>query len=455
MKPISGIRKGMMAALPLCMGLASSGIDAREHTKPNFIVIFIDDLGYNDLGYRNSSFVTPNIDRLAAESIDFLNAYVPSPTSSPSRAALLTGQYPVRFGITRHINANNPDPWGTGEFELLPTDPGRIPNRVYLPNTAMTFASYLGNAGYTTVAVGKWHLGTRDYYPDHHGFQKMYGESDCGSPVSYWPSYFEKGSKRQTREDGEYLTDYLTDCAVEAILEQDYSREPLCLYLAHYGVHSPHMAPSWMTRKYTDTGMDNRYAIYHAMVESVDHSVGRILDAVRQAGIEDNTFILFASDQGGFFSNAPLRGGKIGGALYEGGARVPFIVKYPKYAGGRKVQARISTLDVLPTMLELAGVRPASAELDGKSLCGVLEGGTYKESPLYFYRSYEDQPASLIYKDYKFIWSRTGKYELYNLDEDQYETTNLYGLPEYRTVSRRMKIMLEAFLEKYEPDPVS
>lgn len=432
-----------------------AGHDDSPSSGPNFIIIFVDDLGYNDLGFRNPSFYTPNIDALASESVEFVNAYVPSPTSSPSRAALLTGKYPVKYGITRHINNRNPDPFGTGEYEILETDPGHIPNRKFLPKSEVTAAEVLRQQGYRTVAIGKWHLGTRDYYPDKQGFDEMYGESDLGNPVSYFPDYFRRGG---TRNDcGEYLTDWLTDFAVNVIKENDYSRSPLFLYLAHYGVHSPHQAPEEMVSKYREKGLDERYAVYHAMVESVDISTGRIMAALEEAGVEDETVLVFVSDQGGFFSNEPLRGGKLTGALYEGGAKVPFFVKTPDTAGHMVMEDRITTMDLFPTFMDYAGVpsgcRP---ELDGQSLYGLLHGGSYEKRPIFFYRSYEDQPAAVIYGDYKFIWSRCGNYELYNLVSDPYESTDLSGSCSRgdRRAYKQCYKLLRDFLSRYEPAPV-
>lgn len=439
-----------IATLGAVLTAGAATANAQTTDRPNFVIIFIDDLGYNDLGFRNPSFHTPHIDSLAQRSINFAHAYVPSPTSSPSRAALLTGRHPIKTGLVRHINEGNPDPFGTGEYESLPSDPGRIPNRRFLPNCEQTFASVLKAYGYRTAAVGKWHLGTRAYYPDHHGFELMRGESDLGNPASYFPDYFTAASRKN--RSGKYLTDYLTDCAVEIIEQNDYAQTPLCLYVAHYGVHTPHMAPEELVKKYTDRGLDRRYAIYHAMVESVDTSTGRILEALERAGVADNTLLFFISDQGGFFSNAPLRGGKMTGALYEGGARVPFFVLAPG-AAGRVVEERISTLDVFPTLLEYAGLQPSDyPQLEGQSLQKTIRGGRYSEKPLYFYRSYEDQPAALIDRDFKFIWSRRGNHELYDLDADPNETANLAHDPKFRRIFNRAQKMMSDFLDKYEPN---
>ena len=235
------MRPSILLTAGTALAAGTAATQAQTPAKPNFVIIFVDDLGYNDLGFRNPSFQTPNIDRIAREGIDFANAYVPSPTSSPSRAALLTGRHPIKCGLVRHINDGNPDPYGTGEYELLPGDPGRMPNRRFLPNSEKTFASALKELGYRTAAIGKWHLGHREYYPDHHGFDIMAAESDLGHPFSYFPGYF--SPKDRENRSGEYLTDYLTDRAVEIIEKNDYAQHPLCLYVAHYGVHTPHMAP--------------------------------------------------------------------------------------------------------------------------------------------------------------------------------------------------------------------
>ena len=435
----------------LCPAIAAAQT-ATFAERPNFIILFIDDMGYNDVGYRTSSFQTPNIDRMAQEGIDFVNAYVPSPTSSPSRVALLTGRHPLKVGLTRHIQNAAYDPFNNGEFGLDPKDPGQKPNRQFLPHAEVTFAEALQAAGYETCAVGKWHLGRRNYYPDTQGFNDMYGESDLGNPAAYFPPYFTRSHKPDTC--GVYLTDYLTDCAVEKILTNDYDKAPLCLYLAHYGVHSPHMAKSEMVEKYVKQGMDRKYAIYHAMVESVDQSLGRVLEAVKQAGVEQNTVVMFISDQGGYFTNSPLRGGKLTGALYEGGAKVPFLVKYPG-CSPRRVTERITTMDVFPTLLEMAGLsREDYPQLEGQSLCRVLAGGKYRERPIYFYRSYDDQPAALIEDDFKLIFSRSGNHQLYDLNNDPCEQENLAHERKYASRYRKMLAHMQSFLDRFEPNSI-
>lgn len=423
---------------------------AVEKQQPNVVILFIDDLGYNDLGYRNSSFETPHIDKLASEGIDFVNAYVPSPTSSPSRVGLLTGRHPLKVGFTRHIDENAYDPYKNGEFGLDVNDPGEKPSRQYLPLKEVTFAEVLKDLGYKTCAIGKWHLGKEPYYPQKQGFDEVYGESSLGNPVCYFPPYFKKVEKRSA--EGEYLTDYLTDHAVEVIQTNDYKKAPLCMYLAHYGVHSPHQAPAERVAKYKNKGLDTQYAVYHAMVESIDNSVGRIMDAIKQAGVEDNTIVMFISDQGGYFTNYPLKGGKQAGtALYEGGAKIPFIVKLPNMEKGRVIDERINTLDVFPTLVELAGgdIKDYS-QLEGLSLVSTFAGAPCPERPLYFYRSYDDQAASVILRGYKLIYTRSGNHELYNLNVDPNETTNMISDTKVQNIKIELKTMVEDFLRKYD-----
>ena len=198
--------------------------------------------------------------------------------------------------------------------------------------------------------------------------------------------------------------------------------------------------------------MDPEYAIYHAMVESIDNSVGRIMDAFKQAGVADNTIVMFISDQGGYFTNYPLKGGKQAGtALYEGGAKIPFIVKLPNMEKGRVINERINTLDVFPTLVELAGgdIKEYS-QLEGLSLVGTFAGAPCPERPLYFYRSYDDQAASIILKGYKLIYTRSGNHELYNLNVDPNETTNLINDTKIQDIKIELKTMVEDFLKKYD-----
>lgn len=415
--------------------------------KPNFIIMFVDDLGYNDIGIRNPSFHTPNIDKLAVSSFNFEHAYVASPASSPSRVGLLTGRHPLKVGFTRHVSKESRDLYGDGEWTVSDKDPGRRPNRSFLPLSEVTIADVLKRIGYTTYHVGKWHLGPREYYPDKHGFDFMFGESDAGQPVNYYPPYFQRG---EVQSEGVYLNDYLTDKAVEWISNHDYNQSPLMMYFAHYAVHTPFVAQPEKVKKYIDSGMERRYAIYHAMVESMDESVGKVLKAIEDMQINDNTVFIFISDQGGYFTNAPLRGGKLQGQHYDGGAKVPFFIRY-KERGSAIISQRISTLDVFPTIVEMAGANPREhKQLDGLSLFPLLHGGKRKQQPIYIYRSYDDTPASLILGDYKYIVSRSGKDEFYNLKNDPGEQNNIINNSTGVNEMKKMRRMIYRYLKRYE-----
>lgn len=436
--------------LPALLSQTTTAIAQKIEKQPNIVIVFIDDLGYNDLGFRNPSFQTKNIDQFAAENINYECAYVPSPTSSPSRAGLLTGKHPIRAGLVRHINEQEKDPKGSKELGLLATDPGRKYNRKALTLDQRTFADALKEEGYTTYHVGKWHLGKSDYYPDKHGFDYMFGESDLGLPVSYFPPYFRKANFDL---DGTYLTDSLTNSAVSVIQRHDYEKSPLLLYFAHYAVHSPHMCKKEMLDKYLVRGLDKKYAIYHAMVESMDESFGRVIGALKEKGIYDNTVVIFTSDQGGYFTNAPLKGGKLDWPLHEGGARVPLFIHYPYAEGQRSVTERVSTMDIYPTLVELATNKPCKEKgLDGISLCKSLRGRDVKERPLFFYRSYENQYASVISDNIKYIITRDGNDIMYDLIKDPQEEVNLFNNKNYLSKQKKVKKLLDEFLEKYDSD---
>lgn len=439
---------GVLLSINTTMSLAQSH-------QPNIVVMFIDDFGYNDMGHRNQSFETPNLDQLAQSSLNFTNAYVASATSSPSRVALLTGRHPLKVGVIRHISNENGDPFGTGEWAYLKSDPGKRPNRLFMPLEEITIAEALKDLGYVTYHVGKWHLGSKEFYPQMQGFDFAYGESDLGQPYNYFPPYFSTGKK--VDYDGQYLNDNLTDKAVEWIDSHDYNKAPLMMYFPHYAVHNPYIGQADKIKKYKERGLNNEYATYHAMVESMDESVGRVLKALKEKGVADNTIFILTSDQGGYFSNAPLRGGKMNGALYEGGCRVPFFVQYPKGCDTKVINERISTLDIFPTLVEMAGGKASShKQLDGLSLRKTLtHGAAPKSKPIFFYRSYDDQPASVIADNFKLIHSRSGQHEMYDLVGDESETTNLFNDKEYTKKRKKLMRLMNHFLKTNEMPAIS
>ncbi|MDX1284621.1 MAG: sulfatase, partial [Draconibacterium sp.] len=386
---------------------------------------FVDDMGWADLGYRNSNFYTPNIDRLKDEGMDFQRAYIATPTCSPSRASILTGKEPIRIEMSRHITHEDRFGRNTKKYNYWKTDPAKRNSINWLPLEEITYAERLKQFGYYNMFIGKWHLGHEPFHPVHQGFDEQYGISNFGHPANYYPPYFREPNPLKDITGEKYLTDVLTSKADEFIRNYDKER-PFMLSMWYYNVHSPHIGRKDLKDRYKKLGWNDRYANYGAMVSAMDESVGRIRNALREKGIADNTVILFTSDQGGFFTNYPLRGLKVGNTLGEGGARVPFILYYPDITSpGAICETPIQTIDVFPTLMEIASGTPNNDQIQGKSLMPLVKGEEFPERNLYFFRSYEDQYAAIISGDWKLIKYHTGPNELYNIKKDQCEINNL------------------------------
>ena len=403
--------------------------------RPNIILVVADDLGSSDLRSYGSDFHrTPNLDGLAARGIKFTNAYAASPVCSPSRASLLTGKHPARLHLTD---------WLPGREDSATQKLLRPTIRRELPRNEITIAEALKSAGYATANIGKWHLGGEGFAPEDQGFDSNIAGDHRGTPVSYFYPYV-RGDETtpglvQGRA-GEYLTDRLTDEA-EKFIEANKAK-PFFLYLPHYAVHIPMRAKPEVIAEYREAvrpGLIHSNPIYAAMIESLDDSVGRIVDKLGSLALLDNTIIIFTSDNGGLTakegadtpatSNAPLRDGK--GFLYEGGIRVPLIV----YWRGR-IEPGVSIVpvggaDLFPTVLEVAGVEP-SKNIDGSSLVPLFaRANSLRRAALYWhYPHYSNQggnPGGAIRAgDYKLIeFFEDSRHELYDLARDPGETVNL------------------------------
>ncbi|MCW0220640.1 MAG: sulfatase, partial [Prosthecobacter sp.] len=297
------------------------------------MLFLIDDLGWKDLGCQGSTYYhTPNIDRLAEEGVRFTDAYAACAVCSPARAAILTGKYPARLMLTDWLPSGRWNP----KAKLRE---GRFLRG--LPVEEFTLAEALREAGYRTASIGKWHLGSEPFsLPEHHGFDINQGGNAHGAPGSYFFPYDgdwlipATGLKAHwtifpAGKPGEYLTDRLTDEAVKFI--QESKEKPFFLYFPHYGVHAPLQGKPDQVAHNENVPKDQQQGDpkYAAMVESIDDSVGRVLDVLQESGLTDKTMIIFTSDNGGYAGatqNAPLRGNK--GAYYEGGIRVPLIIKW-------------------------------------------------------------------------------------------------------------------------------
>jgi len=400
--------------------------------KPNIVLLFIDDYGWSDIGYRNDTFNTPNLDQFKTESLDFQRAYIPTPTCSPSRLSILTGKEAIRLGMPRHINIDpkNPD----AEYNLWTTDPVQRPSRNYLPLKEVTYAERLKEYGYYNMFIGKWHLGHEGRYPTDQGFDATYGTTDAGHPKSYYYPFFKaeddpKGFLKSGFKEDDYLTDVLTDGAVSFI--KDYDKDhPFMLSFWYYSVHGPSIGRKDLLKKYQDSGLKGKYAHHAAMVEAMDESVGRVREALEEKGIADNTVIIIMSDQGGAYTNVPLSGGKKGGnALGEGGARVPLLINYPGLTkANTETNIPVQSIDIYPTLIEIAsGKDYQDKQIQGVSLLPILKGKTIKSRNLYFFRSYEDQYAAVVNGDWKLVKYHSGKFQLFNVSEDESEQNDMIG----------------------------
>lgn len=420
-----------LAILSLLQGLEGASAD-----KPNFVLIFVDDLGWKDIGCYGNDFVeTPNIDQLATEGVRFTNFYASGAVCSPTRCALQAGQNQARIGITAHI----PGHWRPFERVQTPRPLSALP-----PET-VTIAESLKECGYKTGYVGKWHLGSDPATaPAAQGY-------DVAVEIN-GPHY--EGRYRSMNPDfqpkpGQYRTDFEADVATEFIRKS--ADEPFFLMVSPFAVHIPLGAMSDKVAKYRDKAGKNAdnhlpHPIYAAMIEHVDDMVGRIMQQLRDSGVDENTVVVFTSDNGGLYRRydyrpaadrtvsvqTPLRGEK--GTLFEGGIRVPLIVRYPNGAANA-VQCDVPTIshDFFPTFVELAGGElPANQAIDGRSLAGLIKNptsGLNRDALFWHYPHYHhDRPASAIRMgDWKLIdyVDGSGDVMLFDLAKDLSESNDL------------------------------
>jgi arylsulfatase A-like enzyme len=450
--------------IAFCLFVMSTGFSGCSKLKelkekqPNIVVFFVDDLGYNDVGFRNKAFHTPAINQLAKESLEFSNAYIASPTCSPSRSTLLTGKHPARLRMVRHIPGGKQHGFDDfhrtdKEYNVWPTDPAQMPSRNWLPLSEVTYAEVLKELGYKTGFVGKWHLGHEPFYPIYQGFDVQEAVSNLGHPYSYYPPYFNRSDKSlKPQDDGRYLTDYLTDKAVDYLRDQT-SDQPFLLQVSYYSVHTPHQGRKDLVEKYKKEGWEGRYAHYGAMVSAVDESVGRIRLVLEEQGLADNTLVVFLSDQGGYFTNDPLRGGKTGGmALFEGGAKVPMLVHWPEKIAPGVCSEPVQSTDLFATFTDLAGGNTDRYPSDGWSILPLLARpkARLNRPALFFYRSYEERYASVLAGEWKLIAHRNGQIELFHLKEDPAEEKEVSK--DYPHVAKELKEHLSAFENDMELD---
>lgn len=408
----------------LSMGCDSGKLKSDQ--QPNIIVILLDDAGYVDFGFMGSEDLeTPRIDELASKSTVFTDAHVTASVCAPSRAGLITGRYQQRFGSECN---------GTGEN--MGTDPGET-----------TIADAMKTAGYTTIAIGKWHLGhTVDYIPNNRGFDEFYGF--LGGSRSYFPLEKPNALHRlmhntEPVEFSGYLTDVFGDKSVEYI--EQYKDVPFFMYLSFNAVHTPMDAKKEHLEKY-DGHSRQKLA---AMTWSLDENIGKVLDKIELEGLEENTMIWFLSDNGGAnnnqASNGYLKGWK--GNKYEGGHRVPFMVSWPETIPENKsFDGLSSSLDIFSTSVAAAGIDSYEGKgLDGVNLMPYLTGEqTGNPHEQLYWR--KDQAAASRMNEFKLIRLRDYGFRLYNLSADIVETTDL-SLTDTATFN-----MLKSSLEHWEKE---
>ena len=312
----------------------------------------------------------------------------------------------------------------------------------------------LKKQGYYNLFVGKWHLGSEDYHPIHQGFDRQIGTSNAGHPRGYYPPYF-KNSTVLANEKERYLTDRLTDGAVDFIEQYDMD-QPFMLSFWYYSVHGPHIGRRDLVKHFEAKGLTGRYAHYAAMVKAVDESIGRVREALKAKGLDKDTLLIFLSDQGGYFENKPFHGGKRVDTLYEGGARVPLIVHWPGVTKpGTKNNSIVQSTDLFPTLIEISGGNPSHyGKLDGISLLPTIKKNSLlkREEPIYGYRAYEDLYASVREGDWKLLAYRSGLLKLYNVPLDIKEENDLANAQPKRVKDLTAKLIVwekEMGVEKY------
>lgn len=450
------------ATLAFSAGAAAAATSAR----PNIVFIMADDLGYTDIApFGSTYYETPNLDRLATQGMKLTN-YHQCQNCTPTRAALMSGQYGARTGV---YTVGGIDRFDWSKRPLRPVD-----NVTNLPLDRTILPQAMKAAGYATGMFGKWHIGQQgDYLPGKRGF---------GEAIVSMGAHFDFATNPAVAyPKGQYLADFLTDKAVDFITR--HKDGPFFLYLPHFGVHSPHHAKPELIAKFkAKPGVGgHKNPVYAAMIASVDESVGRVMAVLDELKLADHTVLIFTSDNGGVggyvregvkaggdvTDNAPLRSGK--GSLYEGGTRVPFIVRWPgRVPPGAVCDVPAVHVDIYPTLVELGGGRlPAKQIFDGESLAPLFRDSGAKLAREAFYQhfpgylgagadSWRTTPVSLVHAgDWKLMeFLEDGRIELYNLREDIGESKNLaLAQPERAKALHAKLVAWRAAIQASMPTP--
>ena len=457
----------------------SASSRASETARPNVVMLMVDDLGWADLGcYGADLHETPNIDRFATGALRFTNAYAAAPVCTPTRAAWMTGKHPARLQMTIwHENAAGAPEQGR---KLIPPQA-----QANLPHTEVTLAELFKSSGYRTFHVGKWHLGDAGHYPETHGFEANLGGTFWGAPATFFYPYRGLWAKREPRyvpglhdgQPGEYLTDRLTDEALKFIGRHGNQTQPFFLNLCFHTVHTPIEGKTELVdhyRRKLKPEFHHRNATYAAMVHSLDQNVGRVLASLNELGITDRTIVIFSSDNGGYLrnsrygtvtSNYPLRSGK--GSLYEGGIRVPLMVRAPQRTLAATVcEEPVCTQDLFPTLVDICQLDDLPSiqdAIDGVSLSTLLNKPAKKlnERELFWHYPHyypTTTPVSAVRSGrWKLLhYYEEGKSELYDLAKDvgeQMDVSETHAARSRELTSRLKSWLSDVGAQLPEPNP--
>lgn len=473
---------GLLAAIAVFAGACATPATDATPKAPNILFVMIDDLGWKDIRPQgNEQFITPNLDRFAEQSTRFTDFYAAAPVCSPTRAACITGLAPARLKVTNHIPDrwsfyDAPAPAGTKREDRIGRvwGPGRSVN--VLGKQHRTIAQRLKNAGYRTAFIGKWHLGGADWgtedttnFPESHGFDVNVAGNAMGGPGTFYAPI--KMPNYRAGKAGDYLPDLLAQEAVDYLTAAKNNPDPFFLCLWTYTVHYPIEATPELYAKYSDKrNPDGTLAEpdmptrYRAMVEGMDRAVGRVLHALDRLKLAEDTLVVFTSDNGqmpGASVADPLRAAK--GYLYEGGIRVPMMMRWPGRvrAGATEATPAIS-MDFAPTFLDAAGIAHAADAFDGESLLSTATGerklqrdAIYLHFPHYSYHGKNHMGSVVRCGSYKYIHHYDDdEHELFDLAADIGERNNLAAqLPAKATELRNMLMQWLEATEAERPRP--
>lgn len=434
-----------------CLGVAGI-LPVMAMAKPNILYINADDLGVMDVSYNSDRYITPNIDRLVEEGMNFVNGYAAAANCAPSRACVMSGQWGPRHGVYTVTNSDRGD---KQHRRIIP-----IRNTLYLEDEMLILPEVLRAAGYNTIHLGKWHLGED---PTTQGFDINIGGDTSGGPSGGYYTPVGKGPMEKYNSqypEGTHLTEIFSDQARKFM--RGNPDEPFFMYMAYYSVHT-RLEP---VREFVDYYKDKDvHATYASMVQKMDESIGAILGELDRLGLADNTLVVFSSDNGGICEiskQTPYRAGK--GSYFEGGIRVPLVMRWPgKIPAGSICETAVTGVDFFPTFLDAAGIpAPTGKVLDGDSLLPLMTGkGSIRERTLFWHFPiylqkydgvaddshdplYRTRPGSVLLQgEWKLHeYFEDGRLELYNLDSDIGERADLaQSMPE--TADKLHKVMLE------------